>query len=151
MALRFGDGLGLDVRRFRALASKQASAESWQRRSRLLRTVVELPGWSDSATAQQLADASLLVPELAGPSSGPTAPLALEGPGARAPARTPWPLVLVLTWRSEGGVPPGHRLRSLTVNLAREGTATIVRLARLGEDEVVATWRARACRRSGSW
>lgn len=149
----------------------------------LLRAAVELPDRSDFATAQQLADASLLVPQLATSGSGPIAPLSLDGPGARArlldaaasvlsaACAGPAPgvvclddmhladeatldavcylghrlrgraLLLVLTWRSEG-VPPGHRLRRLAVDLAREGNATIVRLARLGEDEVAQLVRA---------
>jgi DNA-binding SARP family transcriptional activator len=45
------------------------------------------------------------------------------------------PLLLALTWRSEG-VPPGHRLRALAAELARAGTATLVGLSRLDEGEV---------------
>jgi tetratricopeptide (TPR) repeat protein len=45
------------------------------------------------------------------------------------------PMLLVLSWRSEG-VPPGHRLRRLAADLAREGRATLVTLARLHETDV---------------
>ncbi len=44
-------------------------------------------------------------------------------------------LLLVLGWRTER-VPPGHRLRRLAVDLARDGRATIVSPGRLDEDEV---------------
>jgi DNA-binding SARP family transcriptional activator len=44
-------------------------------------------------------------------------------------------LLLVVGWRSEA-VPPGHRLRRLAVDLARDGSATIVSPGRLSEDEV---------------
>ena len=50
-------------------------------------------------------------------------------------------LLLLVGWRSEG-VPPGHRLRRLAVDLARAEAATIVRLARLDEDEVARLVRA---------
>jgi DNA-binding SARP family transcriptional activator len=45
------------------------------------------------------------------------------------------PLLLVVTWRSEA-VPPGHRLRRLAADLARDGRTAIVRPVRLDEDEV---------------
>jgi tetratricopeptide (TPR) repeat protein len=44
-------------------------------------------------------------------------------------------LLLVLGWRSEA-VPPGHRLRRLAADLARDARAAIVSPARLTEDEV---------------
>jgi predicted ATPase len=44
-------------------------------------------------------------------------------------------LLLVLAWRSEA-VPPGHRLRGLAAELARDGAATLVGLSRLDEREV---------------
>ena len=46
-------------------------------------------------------------------------------------------LLLVLGWRSEG-IPPGHRLRRLAVDLSREGRAAIVSPGRLNKDEVAA-------------
>ena len=58
--------------------------------------------------------------------------------GRRLPGRS---LLLLVGWRSEG-VPPGHRLRRLAVDLARAEAATIVRLARLDEDEVARLVRA---------
>ena len=45
------------------------------------------------------------------------------------------PLMLAVSWRSEG-VPPGHRLRRLATELSRGGAATVVDLGRLDEDEV---------------
>ena len=45
------------------------------------------------------------------------------------------PLMLAVSWRSEG-VPPGHRLRRLATELSRGGAATLVTLGRLDEDEV---------------
>lgn len=44
-------------------------------------------------------------------------------------------LLLVLAWRSEA-LPTGHRLRRLTADLAREGSAVIARPQRLGADEI---------------
>jgi predicted ATPase len=44
-------------------------------------------------------------------------------------------VLLMVGWRSEG-VPPGHRLRRLAADLTRDGSATIVRLARLDEKQV---------------
>jgi DNA-binding SARP family transcriptional activator/predicted ATPase len=44
-------------------------------------------------------------------------------------------LLLLLTWRSEA-VPPGHRLRRLSVELAREGSATVINPSRLDVSEV---------------
>jgi predicted ATPase len=44
-------------------------------------------------------------------------------------------LLLVVGWRSEA-VPPGHRLRRLAADLARDARATIVSPVRLTEDEV---------------
>ena len=44
-------------------------------------------------------------------------------------------MLVILSWRSEG-VPPGHRLRRLAADLAREGRATLVTLARLDETDV---------------
>jgi DNA-binding SARP family transcriptional activator/predicted ATPase len=44
-------------------------------------------------------------------------------------------LLLALAWRSEA-VPPGHRLRGLAAELARDGAATLVGLSRLDEREV---------------
>jgi DNA-binding SARP family transcriptional activator len=44
-------------------------------------------------------------------------------------------LLLVVTWRSEA-VPPGHRLRRLAADLARDGRTAIVSPVRLDEDEV---------------
>ena len=136
-----------------------------------------------AAAPQRLADAALLLPELAALRDDLPEPMALSGPGAQARllegiavvleaacagpvpgvvlidnahaadeatldvlaylarrlrAR---PMLLLLTWRSEG-VPPGHRLRRLATGLAREGTATLVTLARLGEEEVANLVRA---------
>jgi DNA-binding SARP family transcriptional activator len=131
----------------------------------------------DGASDRQLADASLLLPELATVRSGLPPPVVLSGPGARARLleavagvlaaacrhSVPGlvfvddvhaadeatldvlgylgrrlrgrPLLLTVGWRSEG-VPPGHRLRALATELARAGSATIVRLERLDEAEV---------------
>ncbi len=50
-------------------------------------------------------------------------------------------LLLVLAWRTEG-VPPGHRLRRVAVDLAREGRAAIVSPARLDQGEVAELVRA---------
>jgi DNA-binding SARP family transcriptional activator len=44
-------------------------------------------------------------------------------------------LLLVVAWRSEA-VPPGHRLRRLAADLARDGRTAIVSPVRLDEDEV---------------
>jgi DNA-binding SARP family transcriptional activator len=149
----------------------------------LLRQALDRDGWGAAVTPRRLADASLLLPELAGMRDDLPPPLSLAEPGARArlldgvgavlaaacAGEAPGlvliddvhgadeatldvlaylgrrlrgrSLLLVVTWRSEG-VPPGHRLRRLTVDLARDGTATIVRLARLGEDEVATLVRA---------
>jgi DNA-binding SARP family transcriptional activator len=132
---------------------------------------------AEAVPPQRLADASLLVPELASLPAQPPAPVSLGGPGAQArllesvatvlaaACRGPAPglvlvddvhgadeatldalgylgrrlrgrpLLLVLGWRSEG-IPPGHRLRRLVTELAREGAAIVVRLARLDEGEV---------------
>ncbi len=51
------------------------------------------------------------------------------------------PLLLLLTWRSEA-VPPGHRLRRLAGELAREGSAAMIRLGRLADAEVAELVRA---------
>jgi DNA-binding SARP family transcriptional activator len=132
---------------------------------------------AEAAPPQRLADASLLLPELASLLAQPPAPVSLSGPGAQArllegvaavlaaACRGPAPglvlvddvhaadeatldalgylgrrlrgrpLLLVLGWRSEG-IPPGHRLRRLVTELARDGAATVVRLERLDEIEV---------------
>ena len=136
---------------------------------------------------QRLADASLLLPELAALAARPAARRCRSrGPGARHAAargrgrgagrrlrRAPRPgcvfvddvhaadeatldvlaylgrrlrgrpLLLAVSWRSEG-VPPGHRLRRLAADLSREGAATIVRLARLDEQRGGASWCARS-------
>ncbi len=147
----------------------------------LLREVSALPGWRDAVPPQRLADAALLLPELA--PGDPFAALPLDGPGAQvrlleaigavisAACDGPVPgvvllddvqaadaatldvishlgrrlggrsLLLVLCWRSEG-VPPGHRLRRLVADLARDGSATIVRPARLSEADVATLVRA---------
>ena len=126
---------------------------------------------------QRLADASLLLPELASLGAGVPDALPLDGPGAQvrvlegvaavigAACEGPRPgvvllddvhaadeatldaisylghrlrgraLLLVVSWRSEA-VPPGHRLRRLAADLARDGRAAIVSPARLSEDEV---------------
>jgi len=143
----------------------------------LLRHALEHPGWEAEVAPARLADASLLLPELAGRRSDLPSPLALEGPGARARllegvaavlgAASAGPtagavfvddvhwadeatidvlaylgrrlrgqgVLMMLTWRSES-VPPGHRLRRLAADAAREGGTTIVRLDRLDEAEV---------------
>ncbi len=51
------------------------------------------------------------------------------------------PLLLAVSWRSEA-VQPGHRLRRLTVEAARDGAATIVSPERLTADEVEMLVRA---------
>jgi DNA-binding SARP family transcriptional activator/predicted ATPase len=146
----------------------------------LLREAVmnaESAGWPDTLPAQRLADASLLLPELAQLRKDLPGPLPLDGPGAQvrllegvaavigaaceAPAAgvvflddvhaadeatvdaisylgrrlRGRALLLVIAWRSEA-LPPGHRLRRLTVDLVREDRATIVSPARLDEGEV---------------
>ncbi len=136
------------------------------------------PGGSPAGLPpQRLADASLLLPELASLGDGVPDALPLDGPGAQvrvlegvaavigAACEGPRPgvallddvhaadeatldaisylghrlrgraLLLVVSWRSEA-VPPGHRLRRLTADLARDGRAAIVSPARLSEDEV---------------
>ena len=132
---------------------------------------------SESLSPARVADASLLLPELASLHPGLPASAALTGPAARArlleavaavlavAARGPAPglifvddihaaddatldvvtflgrrlrgrsLLLALAWRSEA-VPPGHRLRGLAAELARDGAATLVGLSRLDEREV---------------
>jgi DNA-binding SARP family transcriptional activator/predicted ATPase len=139
--------------------------------------VAESGDWPDVLSPQRLADASLLLPELAGLRGDLPDVLPLDGPGAQvrllegvaavisAACEGPEPgivflddvhaadeatldaisylgrrlrgraLLLVLGWRSEG-VPPGHRIRRLAVDLSRDGRAAIVSPARLDEDEV---------------
>ena len=133
--------------------------------------------WREVVSPQRLADASLLLPELAALAGDSAGALPLDGPGARvrllegvaavisaacggraagivilddmhaADAATldaisylgrrlgGRALLLVLCWRSEG-VPPGHRLRRLAVDLSRDGRATAVTPGRLTEEEV---------------
>jgi len=133
--------------------------------------------WPHAVSPQRLADASLLLPELAELRADVSNPLPLDGPGAQvrlmegvaavlcAACQGPAPgvlllddvhaadeatldaisylgrrlrgraLLLVVSWRSEA-VPPGHRLRRLTADLARAGTVTIVSPARLDDREV---------------
>lgn len=134
-------------------------------------------GWPGVVPSQRLADASLLLPELAGLTGEVADPLPLDGPGAQvrllegvaavigAACDGTHPgvvvlddvhagdeatldsiaylghrlrgrrLLLVVAWRTEA-VPPGHRLRRLAADLAREGKTTIVSPDRLDEDEV---------------
>lgn len=142
------------------------------------------PGdWPRAVSPQRLADASLLLPELAQLSEDLPPVLPLDGPTAQvrlleavaavvcAACRGPEPgvvviddvhaadeatldticylgrrlagraLLLVVIWRSEA-LPPGHRLRRLSVELARAGRATIVSPVRLDEDEVARLVRA---------
>jgi DNA-binding SARP family transcriptional activator/predicted ATPase len=139
--------------------------------------------WPHAVSAQRLADASLLLPDLAGLARGTADALPLEGPGAqvrlmegvaavisaacegeppgivvvddvhaadeatldalcylgrRLRGRS---MVLVLSWRSEA-VPPGHRLRRLAIDLARDERVTIVNPSRLDEEEVAELVRA---------
>jgi DNA-binding SARP family transcriptional activator len=131
----------------------------------------------EAVAPQRLADAALLMPELATLRPDLPAPVAVGGPGAQgrllegvaavlqaacaggepgvvfvddvngadeatldvlgyvARRLRGRPMLLVLSWRSEG-VPPGHRLRRLAADLAREGRATLVTLARLHETDV---------------
>jgi DNA-binding SARP family transcriptional activator len=138
---------------------------------------IEPAGWPAGLPPQRLADASLLLPELASLGDGVPDALPLEGPGAQvrvlegvaavigAACEGTRPgvvllddvhaadeatldaisylghrlrgraLLLAVSWRSEA-VPPGHRLRRLTADLARDGRAAIVSPARLSEDEV---------------
>lgn len=150
----------------------------------LLGSALQLAGGDLPVAPQRLADAALLVPELAALRDDLPPPMALSGPGAQARllegiaavleaacggsdasgvvfvddvhaadkatvdvlaylARRlrGRPMLLVLSWRSEG-VPPGHRLRALATDLARGGTATLVALDRLGETEVATLVRA---------
>ena len=141
--------------------------------------VAESGNWPDLLSPQRLADASLLLPELAGLRGDLSDALPLDGPGAQvrlqeglaavisSACEGPEPgivflddahaadeatldaisylgrrlkgraLLLVLGWRSEG-IPPGHRLRRLAVDLSREGRAAIVSPGRLNKDEVAA-------------
>ena len=138
---------------------------------------VDAGGWPAALPPQRLADASLLLPELADLRDELAAPLPLDGPGAQvrlleavaavigAACEGHEPgvvflddvhaadeatldaicylgrrlrgraLLLVVGWRSEA-VPPGHRLRRLAADLARDGRATIVSPGRLNEDQV---------------
>jgi DNA-binding SARP family transcriptional activator len=143
----------------------------------------ELAGWPDGLSAQRLADASLLLPELADLRQDVPDPLPLDGPGAqvrllegvadvigtacqglepgvvflddvhaadeatidtisylgrRLRGR---PLLLLVCWRSEA-LPPGHRLRRLASDLAREARAAILSPVRLNEGEVAALVQA---------
>lgn len=153
----------------------------------LLRAAVggggEPPDWPATLVPQRLADASLLLPELASlhadardalPLAGPEAQVRLlEGVAAviSAACRGPVPgvvvlddihaadeatvdaitylgrrltgraMLLVVSWRSEA-MPPGHRLRRLTGDLARAGRATIVSPRRLDGGEVARLVRA---------
>jgi DNA-binding SARP family transcriptional activator len=139
--------------------------------------------WSASVAPQQLADAGLLLPELATLREPAPHLLPLDGPGAQvrlldgiaavlaAACAGPRPgvvfvddvhaaddatldaltylgrrlahrsLLLVLAWRTER-IPPGHRLRGLAADLARDDRASIVVPARLSEDEVAGLVRA---------
>jgi DNA-binding SARP family transcriptional activator/predicted ATPase len=141
----------------------------------LLRAAATRSDWREMVSPQRLADAALLLPELA-PEDVPTT-LPLDGPGAQvrlleaigaviaAACDGPEPgvvlvddvhaadgatldviahlgrrltsrsLLLVLCWRTEG-IPPGHRLRRLVADLARDGRAATVRPARLSEGDV---------------
>jgi DNA-binding SARP family transcriptional activator/predicted ATPase len=137
----------------------------------------EPDGWPAGIAPRRIADAALLLPELAALKEELPDPLPLEGPGAqvrlleavavvtgaacagdepgvlflddvqaadeatldtisylghRLRGRS---LLLMVCWRSEA-VPPGHRLRRLVADLAREGRATIVVPTRLEEREV---------------
>jgi DNA-binding SARP family transcriptional activator len=138
---------------------------------------VEPGGWPAVLPPQRMADASLLLPELASLGADVPDALPLSGPGAQvrvlegvaavigAACDGPRPgvvllddvhaadeatldaiaylghrlrgraLLLVVSWRSEA-VPPGHRLRRLAADLARDGRAAIVSPARLSEGEV---------------
>ena len=151
--------------------------------------VAESGNWPDVLSPQRLADASLLLPELAGLRGDLPDALPLDGPGAQvrllegvaavisAACEGPEPgivflddvhaadqatldaisylgrrlrgraLLLVLGWRSEG-VPPGHRLRRLAVDLSRDGRAAIVSPGRLNEDEVATLVQAAYARPS---
>ena len=140
-------------------------------------TRAETNGWQEAVPPQRLADAGLLLPELAALGAQGARLLPLGGPGAqvrllegiaavlgaacsgsasgvvvvddahaaddatldalaylgrRLADRA---LLLVLAWRTER-VPPGHRLRRLAVDLARDDRATIVTPGRLSEDDV---------------
>ncbi len=139
--------------------------------------------WHESVPAQRLADAALLLPELADlateagevvPLGGPGAQVRLlEGVAAVVGAACHGPeagvvflddvhaaddatldaiaylgrrltgraLLLVLGWRSER-VPPGHRLRRLAVDLARDGLTTVVVPDRLDEGDVAGLVRS---------
>ncbi len=134
-------------------------------------------GWHEGVPAQRLADAGLLLPDLAELGAGGTEVLPLGGPGAQvrlmegiaavigAACAGPRPgvvlvddvhaaddatldaiaylgrrlsdrpLLLILCWRTER-VPPGHRLRRLAVDLARDSRATVVRPGRLSNADV---------------
>ncbi len=149
----------------------------------LRRAMHDVDAWVDTVPPQQLADASLLVPELAALRADLPRPLSTAAPGAQtrllealagvlAAACTGKargvlfvddvhaadgatldalaylgrrlhgrPLLLLLSWRSEG-LPPGHSLRRLAGDLAREGTATVVSLSRLDEEQVAELVRA---------
>lgn len=139
-------------------------------------------GWPSAVSPQRLADAALLLPELAGLGGGAPDVLPLDGPGAQvrllegvaavlsAACEGERPgivfvddvhaadeatldalcylgrrlrgraMLLVLSWRSEA-VPPGHRLRRLAGELARENRVTIVNPTRLDAEDVAALVR----------
>ena len=144
----------------------------------LLREAVGSVGtWGDAVSGQRLADASLLLPELATVRPDLPAPMRHDDPAAQArlldavagvlaaacAGAVPGvvfvddthaadeatidvlaylgrrlherALLLLLSWRGDG-VPPGHRLRRLAADLARDGAAMVVRLARLDETDV---------------
>ena len=139
--------------------------------------------WGANVPLQRLADASLLLPELADLAADGAEVFPLAGHGAQvrllegvaavlgAACAGPEPgvvflddvhaaddatidaitylgrrltgrgLLLVLAWRTER-VPPGHRVRRLAVDLARDDRATIVSPGRLHENDVGALVRS---------
>lgn len=139
--------------------------------------------WPGELSPQRLADASLLLPELAGVRAELPPPVSASEPAAQArllegvaavlaaacAGEAPGvvlvddvhaadaatvdllaylarrlqgrPLLLLLTWRTEG-MPPEHRLRRVAADAARAGEGTLLRLARLSEQDVARLVRA---------
>ncbi len=139
--------------------------------------------WGNSVAPERLADAALLLPELAGLREDLPDPRSLSVPGAHvrlmdavgsvleaasrgtaagvlflddvhaadeatvdlfaylARRLGDRALLVLMSWRSEA-VRPGHRLRRLSAELARNDATRIVRLGRLGEADVAELLRA---------
>jgi DNA-binding SARP family transcriptional activator/predicted ATPase len=110
----------------RAGHSEPLSTSGPEARTRLLEGLAEVLG----AACRGPVPGVILVDDVHGADSATLDLLAYLGRRLRGR-----PLLLLIGWRSEG-MPPGHRLRRLAADLARDGVATIVRLSRLDEEEV---------------